>query len=482
MGMLIWLEARERVLRANAGFRLDDDSARVSRHLIAVSVRPDFDKDDQFPASITEHIKWRIKTEYHADTKYPVNRICSWYPYVENWMSGEKKIGDSFKVHMQSDNVLCTLPIGEIDMSVDEINMELDAGVRDLNKLAEVLSNVKAIGSIRPPSFSHEKVYPPAILYLITKSGELQWYYNELSSQPGGSKDWRDPETINNGWDDYVTAFNSGAAAMCTIQADGVLIWHGCDGYMDGSPRWRPAKRVGHGFQGFKSVFSGGEYVIYGIKHDGRVFWYRYIGAPTGGEDPDDWTGMIEVNRGWLDFRVVFSGGDGVIYAVRPDGGLVRTVHKGYLSGTSDWEAFVELDQGWDRYHHMVASVDGVIYAITNDGRVFWYRYGERKNMPSTEELSDTVGVIQAPEFDLDLVIGKEENPYVDMLDLDPGIHAVAALSADTGPSVETMPHADHDVILTVGPVWEGPVEIKHGLPNYRWIFAQLNDPIRFVG
>lgn len=420
MAVFTWLTARERVVQMGERARLEDDPGRINRHLAAVSVRPGFDKyhyglsgDLQ---SITEHIKWRIRATPIPSTRLSVNRICTWNYDLQNWMSGERKIGDSFDIYTESDNVVCTLDPASLGMPSIEIEAEVEAGVEVLNELSEALKYVAETGTLRKQliaPFPTGEAYPPAILYIISQNEELHWYRNEESSRPGGSTSWQGPKVVGTGWGSFTSVFSGGGAAIYGVRPNGELLWYGHDGFFDGSPSWRGPKVVGTGWNEFKSIFSGGESVVYGIQPNGDLLWYRH-NAPQSGGDASTWTGPIRVGTGWAHFTKVFSGGDGIIYAIREDGGLLRYKHLGYLNGTQDWAPYQEIGTNWNTVHDIVASRDGVLYVFTRDGRIVWYRYGERK-IPS-------------------------------------------------GPTT-------HSVVT----IWEGPVEIKRNLPGFRRVFAWMD-------
>jgi hypothetical protein len=68
---------------------------------------------------------------------------------------------------------------------------------------------------------------------------------------------------------------------------------------------WEGAKAVGIGWGDFKQVFSGGNGVIYAIAADGTLNWYRHNGYATGAglETPGAWEGAKNVGHGWGDFK-----------------------------------------------------------------------------------------------------------------------------------------------------------------------------------
>ncbi|GIM28370.1 hypothetical protein CPJCM30710_10360 [Clostridium polyendosporum] len=392
MAVLTWLAARERVVRMGERRRLDDDAGRITRHLAAVSVRPGFDKylSGEFgtPQSITENIKWRIRAFPIASTAHPVNRVCKWFFDVQNWMSGERKRGDSFDLYMESDSALCTVNPGSLGMPELEIEAETNAGVDILYQLAQTLQHVATTGTLKKQligTFPTTPAYPPNYLYVIALNGDLHWYRNLESSRPGGSTNWLGPIKVGYGWDRFTSVFSGGGPAIYGVEQNGDLLWYGHDGCYDGSPRWRGPRKVGWGWNGFKSIFSGGEFVVYGIQPNGDLLWYRHHAALSGG-DVNTWSGQIKVGTGWADFAKVFSGGDGIIYALRKDGVLLQYKHLGYLTGANTWESYrISLSSprrqyrvvgsGWNEFHEVVAGQDGVLYAFTRDGRILWYRY-----------------------------------------------------------------------------------------------------------
>src|SRR5689334_7876084 len=66
---------------------------------------------------------------------------------------------------------------------------------------------------------------------------------------------------------------------------------------------------------------------LYGITENGTLRWYKHNGFMLG-EGLDDshfppwWEGPNDVGFAWQGLKQVFSGGDGIIYGVAPDGTL----------------------------------------------------------------------------------------------------------------------------------------------------------------
>ncbi len=442
VALLTWLAAREQVVQMGQRGRLDDDPGRIARHLAAVSVRPGFNKYQDgvlgTPQSITEQIKWHIRAFPIAATKYPANRVCKWSFDLQNWMSGERKGGDPFDILMESDNVLCTFYPHDIGAPPLEVQAETDAGVDMLYELAELLQHVADTGSVRKQFigiFPTVEVFPPAVLYVVAHNGDLHWYRNEESSRPGGWINWQGPVRLDtdDNWSEYVKVLSGGGPGLYAMRPDGILWWYGHDGHWDGSPRLRGPVQVGTGWQGFTFIFSTGNYVIYGVRPSGEVIWYRHHGAARGDGSASAWTQQIPVDEGWTGFARVFSGGDGLIYAIREDGELLRRKHLGYKTGTREWQPWEPIAIGWNGFRDVVAAEDGVLYAFTHDGRILWCRYGERKILSSGGA----------------------------------GAGSAAGSGGPTSYSVVTM--------------WEGPVEIRRGLPAYHHVFGLMPEPVRGV-
>jgi phospholipase C len=129
------------------------------------------------------------------------------------------------------------------------------------------------------------------------------------------------------------------------------------------------------GWQNFKSVFSGGNGVIYAVDQKGELLLYR--------DKTQDGTGdvanptVVSVS-GWQDFKTVFSGGDGIIYAIDQKGRLL--FHRdntrdgnGAVSGPS----VIGLS-GWQDFMFLFSGGEGSIYAVDQKGRLLFFRDARR--------------------------------------------------------------------------------------------------------
>lgn len=110
------------------------------------------------------------------------------------------------------------------------------------------------------------------------------------------------------------------------VQEGGGLLWYQHEGYSDGAATWatNSGAKIGHGWD-FKHVFSGGGGIVYAIENKsldprtgqrsgGDLFWYRHDGWQDGS---GDWAGPSIAGTGWDGFSQVFHGGGEIIYATQ---------------------------------------------------------------------------------------------------------------------------------------------------------------------
>jgi hypothetical protein len=230
----------------------------------------------------------------------------------------------------------------------------------------------------------------------------LLWYRHD--GRGDGSFRWAQGSgnKVGNGWNNFKQVFSGGDGVIYAIQhtdldprtgriTGGHLLWYRHDGRGDGSFTWAQGSgnRVGSGWNNFKHVFSGDDGVIYAIQDNGDLLWYRHDGRGDGTFTWAPGPGN-RVGNGW-NFWHVFSGGDGVIYAIehvgldpvtgrRTGGRLLWFRHDGRGDGTFTWApgSGNQVGSGWGGFKQVFSGGDGVIYAIQDNGDLLWYRHDGR--------------------------------------------------------------------------------------------------------
>jgi len=109
----------------------------------------------------------------------------------------------------------------------------------------------------------------------------------------------------------------------------GDLLWARHTGRNDGRFAWDGPEKVGIGWSGFEHVFSGGDGIVYAV--DRIVPANLYLGGRRGASSGGDlywyrhvgredgsfvWEGPKKIGTGWGGFQHLFSGGGGIIYGV----------------------------------------------------------------------------------------------------------------------------------------------------------------------
>jgi len=279
----------------------------------------------------------------------------------------------------------------------------------------------------------------PAVGRAGRPSGGRLYWYRHLGLEDGSYR-WQGPKPVATGWGELLHVFSGGDGVIYAVdpivegsvpmigrtppRTGGHLYWYRHTGREDGSVRWEGPEVVGHGWGNFKHVFSGGDGNIYVVEptvessvprvgraappSGGRLLWYRHVGRNDGSFR---WEGPEVVAHGWGQFKHVFSGGDGIIYAVEPTveslvpavgragppsgGRLLWYRHVRRADGSSRLEGPKTVGDGWGGLERVFAG-DGVIYAVdpvveasvpmvgraarSTGGHLYWYRHVGRED------------------------------------------------------------------------------------------------------
>ena len=129
------------------------------------------------------------------------------------------------------------------------------------------------------------------------------------------------------------------------------------------------------GWQAFSFVFSGGDGIIYAVDGEGRLLFYR--------DTTQD--GMGDVSSpsiiglgGWQNMRHLFAGDPGVIYAVDQQGRLLFYRDQPHDGTGQVANPSVIGTGGWQAMRRLFYGGDGIIYAVDQQGRLLFYRDANR--------------------------------------------------------------------------------------------------------
>ena len=273
-------------------------------------------------------------------------------------------------------------------------------------------------------------------IYGIGNDGTLKWYRHDGADrglETAGS--WQGANQVGSGWNGFLSVFPGGQNIIYLIRPDGILDWRQHQGARAGLNEWGPGKTVGTGWNGFEQVFSGGGGIIYIIEKGGKLRWYNHKGYLTGEGTPGAWEGPKEVGRGWADFKLVFPGGNGIIYAITNEGKLLWYKHNGYQTGAGletpgAWEGPKEVGRGWADFKTVFSASDGIIYAITNEGKLLWYKH----NGYQTGAGLETPGAWEGPKE-----VGHGWGIFVQVFALLPGSSASSPTRSSSYEEQETI-------------------------------------------
>jgi hypothetical protein len=125
------------------------------------------------------------------------------------------------------------------------------------------------------------------------------------------------------------------------------------------------------GWQQFIQLFSGGDGIIYAVNPDGQLLFYRdWHRDGTGDVSSPSVIGQ----GGWQQMKHLFSGGDGIIYAVDVNGRLLFYRDQ-TRNGTGDVNTPSVIGLGgWQQFIHLFSGGDGIIYAVNSRGQLLFYR------------------------------------------------------------------------------------------------------------
>jgi Tachylectin len=121
----------------------------------------------------------------------------------------------------------------------------------------------------------------------------------------------------------------------------------------------------------YRLVFSGGNGILYGVDHRGRLRFFRHN---VQDRMADVATPSVIGLGGWLQFKFLFSGGNGIIYAVNQQGQLLRYQDKSQEGGGFVKDPLVIGLGSWLQLKFLFSGGDNIIYAVNQAGQLLRYQ------------------------------------------------------------------------------------------------------------
>lgn len=211
-------------------------------------------------------------------------------------------------------------------------------------------------------------------IYTFDNSQSLVWrsYVSETNT-------WNTSQNGNvlgtfSKWSSYLS-FKSGTNGnIYLVDNTGNLYWHNHTGYKIGDKTWATSEPVlvGNGFSQFQKLFSGGEGVIFALK-GGELYWYNHTGYNDGKVTWHDGQGK-KIGTGWDQYNDLIATDNGIIYALK---GTSLYWYQ-YLSktGTVEWKSTQPtlVASNFD-FKNIISGGKGIIFAIDTQNRIWYFNH-----------------------------------------------------------------------------------------------------------
>jgi hypothetical protein len=181
--------------------------------------------------------------------------------------------------------------------------------------------------------------------------------------------------------------------SIYAVGFSGALLWYrdllrnGNNGE-DGERGWAPnsGKQIGVGWNGLKQVFSGGDGIIYAVRDSGELLWFKDLlrDGSNGANGERGWSpdNGSQIGFGWNGFEHVFGGDNGIIYAT--GNGDLRWFQDLFrdgsnaADGSSGWADSHVIGGAWGNIQQVFSAGGGVIYA--NEYNDLFFSLDERQD------------------------------------------------------------------------------------------------------
>lgn len=146
---------------------------------------------------------------------------------------------------------------------------------------------------------------------------------------------------------------------------------------MNGAATWAGPYTIGTGWLNFNVVVSGGNGVLYAVASDGTLRWYRDL-DPMGSTRSWATNSGATIGSGWSNFGTdLYAAGNGVLYGISPDGSLHWYRHLAPFTGAATWDPAggALVGSGWGGFQGLIQEGAGVMYAVQADGSLRLYHH-----------------------------------------------------------------------------------------------------------
>jgi hypothetical protein len=148
-------------------------------------------------------------------------------------------------------------------------------------------------------------------IYAVDTSGNLHWYKDTQRNGSGivngvvltSFSAPNEGNAIATGWNQFTHVIDGGGGVLYTVDANGTLFWYK-DLARNGTADWAPKSGRALGLPSglsswniFAQIFSGQDGVLYAVNHSGYIYWFRDL-AQNGSTDWDPNSGQNQLDTG----------------------------------------------------------------------------------------------------------------------------------------------------------------------------------------
>lgn len=360
---------------------------QLEKHIAFVSTAFGW-QDDVSGNNLQGQIRSRISCQPIPVAKYAdENGRCVFTVQCSNTINRTQRVIREFEIFLDpGPAVLCTINPEVVIQDEEQLEDE-DPNILLLKLWEEMLLSVFSTGHLPGEEFISQ--FPNWVaafvgLYGVDRDLNLDYFTQILPSTDGS---WTGPLRVGTSWN-FESIVHGGSSAVLAKQPTGNWLWYWHQGSEQTPPtdQWTGPNSVGTWINSEPQIkwmhFSGGYGVVYGIVvsnvpsdfEEGDLYWNRLNGYQSG---QGAFSTAQRIGNGWNSFSHVFSGSEGIIYGVRPNGVLRWYNHTGWASGANTWDEPRDLNTNvdWSQFERIISGGEGVIYGILANGAMLCYRH-----------------------------------------------------------------------------------------------------------